>query len=398
MTDTSSTSEMPSQINPPLLETNFDDSLAEEVNDSEISPWDPSKIRITTKHFSVRELVEQIEEEEIDLAPDFQRAYLWDELQRTRLVESILLGIPLPTFYFNQNDDGSMQVVDGVQRLTSIKIFMENKHVLRKKHLEYLVDLDNLTYDQLDAKNARRFKATQLVVHITEPSTPDEIKYNIFSRVNTLGRPLKSQQIRHAMSKQPSRELLKSLVSMNEFDEATNFYFYDKVNKSHHCLDMADRELALRFCAFYITSVSDYQKSPNLDKFLIEFNQRLDGKASESFGDPLDEIDRQKLKKVFKIAMINAKKVLGIAAFRRYETQSKRRHPLNRAIFESQAIALSKYPVEQVEEKAQEIKNALIGLFNDQDYLKAVTVSTGSSKAVKTRIEKPQLLLRKIMS
>src|ERR1039458_1566567 len=83
--------------------------------ETDVEPWDPGKIRITTKNFSLRDVVDQIQEKEIDLSPDFQRDYVWKRRQRTRLVESILLGIPLPAFYFNQSSDGTYQVVDGVQ-------------------------------------------------------------------------------------------------------------------------------------------------------------------------------------------------------------------------------------------------------------------------------------------
>ena len=93
--------------------------------DATVKPWDPSKIRITTKHFSLRDVVDQIVDEEIDLSPDFQRDYVWKQRQRTRLVESILLGIPLPAFYFNQNSEGTYQVVDGVQRLSTISLFIQ---------------------------------------------------------------------------------------------------------------------------------------------------------------------------------------------------------------------------------------------------------------------------------
>ena len=86
----------------------------------EPEPWDPEKIRIHTKHYSLRQLVDMIADGDIDLAPDFQRHYVWKPRQRWSLIESLLLGIPLPSFYFNENTSGLLQVVDGVQRLTTI--------------------------------------------------------------------------------------------------------------------------------------------------------------------------------------------------------------------------------------------------------------------------------------
>ena len=92
----------------------------EKLDDSPSAhPWDPEKIRITTKHFSLREVVDQINDKDIDLSPDFQRDYVWSTQQKIRLIESVLLGIPLPAFYFNQESDGSFQIVDGVLYLLS---------------------------------------------------------------------------------------------------------------------------------------------------------------------------------------------------------------------------------------------------------------------------------------
>ena len=102
-----------------------------EVEDSpppeEPEPWDPEKIRIHTKHYSLRQLVDMIADRDIDLAPDFQRQYVWKEWQRCGLIESLLLGIPLPSFYFNEDASGQLQVVDGVQRLTTIFRYVIDK-------------------------------------------------------------------------------------------------------------------------------------------------------------------------------------------------------------------------------------------------------------------------------
>ncbi|MGK4002477.1 DUF262 domain-containing protein [Sorangium sp. So ce1036] len=107
-------------------EERFRDVEVEDTGESSslAKPWDPSKIRINTKPFSLRQVVDMINDDDIDLAPDFQRLYVWKPAQRSRLFESVLLGIPLPAFYFNQDFQGAMQVVDGVQRLTTIHRFV----------------------------------------------------------------------------------------------------------------------------------------------------------------------------------------------------------------------------------------------------------------------------------
>jgi hypothetical protein len=198
-----------------------DQELAVEPEETEgdepiVKPWDPKRIRITTKNFTIREIFTQIQEGDLDLAPDFQRSFVWKIRQQIRLIESLLLGIPLPAFYFNQDSLGSHQVVDGVQRLTTVKLFMTDQLELHEQHLEYLKSLGGLGYSTLDPATRRRFAGTQIVAHVIEPQTPDEIKYDIFNRVNTGGSPLTAQEIRHCMSKQRSRNFLKSLASISQ--------------------------------------------------------------------------------------------------------------------------------------------------------------------------------------
>ncbi|RPF11050.1 uncharacterized protein DUF262 [Vibrio crassostreae] len=361
-------------------------------------PWDPEKIRITTKHFSLREVVDQINDGDIDLSPDFQRDYVWTNKQRTKLVESILLGIPLPAFYFNQEPDGSYQIVDGVQRLSTIASFMSCEHSLKASQLEYLKDFDGLKYSGLGSLEARRFRSTQIVVHVIEPTTPAGIKYDIFSRVNTLGSPLKAQEIRHAMSTSRSRDFLSSLVESDVFDNATDFNFWKKTEVGEYIRNsgrMTDRELALRFSAFKISSLDEYKQFSSLDRFLVNFTTRLDGKVESR---PINNKDLEDLSKSFKSAMVGAHEVLGNSAFRRIERSKTRRGPINRAIFESQSIALSQYSLEQLRSKSEEVRSALLGLFQNDDYTKSVTVGTGAPNSVKTRLEMPQELLRKIFN
>jgi len=362
---------------------------------SSAHPWDPEKIRITTKHFSLREVVDQINDKDIDLSPDFQRDYVWSTQQKIRLIESILLGIPLPAFYFNQEPDGSFQIVDGVQRLSTISSFMNNLYSLQSQHLEYLKQLDGLRFEDLPSLELRRFKATQIVVHVIEPSTPNGIKYDIFSRVNTLGSPLKPQEIRHAMSTSRARDFLKSLSENESFDNATgwNFWNYHDGSQVRDSGRMTNQELVLRYCAFKLTSLDEYRNYASLDRFLIDFTRRLDGKKSEESDlDPISDNEMHMLHLSFISSMRSAYDILGDNAFRRIE-EGKKRGPINRAIFESQSIALSLFPYENLIEKKEEVRQALLGLFKDESYLKSVTVSTGSPSAVITRLNKPLQIL-----
>jgi len=370
-------------------------------NSAPIKPWDPKKIRITTKSFTLREVVDQIAEEEIDLSPDFQRDFVWKQRQRTRLVESVLLGIPLPAFYFNQDRDGTYQVVDGVQRLTTIRLFMAGDHMLDRGDLEYLRELHAHRYSDLEPVLQRRIRSTQIVVHVIEPQTPDEIKYDIFGRVNTLGEPLSAQEIRHAMSKDRSRRFLHELVNLASFDKATGFHFYRESSQTpparvRDSKRMQDRELALRFCAFKGFSAIEYRKLDNLDAYLVEFTKRIDRRSTD--GPALTDAELDDLHHAFDQAMENAARILEGDAFRRINPKTQRRGPINRAVFEAQGIALSEYRLDELEPRAEEIRNAFRGAFADPVYVQAVTVGTGDSTRIAQRLIKNRDLLAEALA
>jgi Protein of unknown function DUF262 len=359
-----------------LIDDSIDDMADDDTVDGEASaqPWDPRNIRITTKTFTLRDVFEQISSGDIDLSPDFQREYVWKQRQKTRLIESILLGIPLPAFYFNQDEEARYQVVDGVQRLSSIALFMQDGHALQKQDLEYLHGLNGLKFSTLDQPSIRRFKNAQIVVHVIEPQTPEDVKYDIFNRVNTLGSPLSAQEIRHAMSGARSRDFLHILSELDSFDSSTYRYFFKRSpdNRSQWVRDsdrMKNRELALRFCAFLNFQLDDYRQYAGLDPFLSNFTKRIDQRSP----------------------------ALGKYAFRRYSNRTRKSAvQLNRAVFEAQSIALASYSEDQVQNSWRDVQDSLLSLFDDEDYVRAVTAGTGNSSRVQYRLERTQAALAEV--
>ncbi|MEQ8322457.1 MAG: DUF262 domain-containing protein [Rhodospirillales bacterium] len=359
--------------------------------ESELKPWDPMEIRITTKSFTVREIFIQIEQGEIDLAPDFQRDFVWDVKQQTRLIESILLGIPLPAFYFNQDDLGQYQVIDGVQRLTTIKQFMSGKLLLEGKYLEYLSPANGNTYETLDNATRRRFASTQIVAHVIEPQTPSAVKYDIFNRVNTGGSPLSPQELRHCMGKHESRTFLKSLVELRSFDEATSFSFWRKGDdgvRERFNRRMVDREMALRFCAFRHFTPKEYSAAGSLDAYLLNFTRRIDS---------VDELVRlgislPTLKTEFDTAMINCHEVFGDMAFR-VKQKTGKRGPINRALFEAQALAFADHRPDKIKKCKDELNLRFLELLLDDDFSASVRSGTGALRNVEMRLNKARALV-----
>jgi len=336
----------------------------------EPEPWDPEKIRIHTKHYSLRQVVDMIAEGDIDLAPDFQRQYVWKARQRSGLIESLLLGIPLPSFYFNEDNTGRLQVVDGVQRLTTIFRYVTHPAV-KLGEVTYLHDLQGQGFEDLAPLFRRRLNSAQFVAHVIDPQTPYRVKFDIFRRINTGGTPLSAQEIRHCMSKTQSRNFLKELVSDPSFVTATG-----GVLENHP--RMADREVALRFVAFRLFTSDEYAQHDSFDEFLGFVTEQLDNPANEN----LDQIRTD-----FVRGMTNGYAVFREHAFRKWPWNAARKSPINRALFESWGTVLADHDETDVQSVAAElVKRAREIMTNNSEFINSISGSTGAVRNVRTRL------------
>lgn len=349
-------------------------------DEQEIShPWEPEQIRVNTKPFSLRNILDMIAEGDIELAPDFQRNQVWKLPQKSRLIESILLQIPLPAFYFAEDSDGMMRVVDGLQRLSTVRDFVRGgpNGGFALKGLEYL-DIDGKRFDELPPAWRRRINNTQIVVHVIDPTTPTGIKYDIFKRINTGGSPLSSQEIRHCMSKERSRKFLKRCTNMTEFDQATD-------GRLRRHPRMNDREMALRFCAFELLGLAEYRDTYQaMDPFLDA--------ATSSLDDPrkVDDAALEDLHGKFTRSMRNCREVFGDHAFRKWPYSSEKRlSPINRPLFDSWSVALADYTLSDLRRRQADIVAHTRRLMtNDARYVESISTSTGDPRKVTYRFEK----------
>ncbi|MFE3552426.1 DUF262 domain-containing protein [Streptomyces kronopolitis] len=339
-----------------------------------VRPWDPALIRVSTNQFSLRNILDMIDEGSLELAPDFQRGQVWKIEQKSRLVESVLLQIPLPAFYFAEDSDGAFRVVDGLQRLSTLHDFArESEQGFRLKGLEYL-DENEKTFADLPVQWQRRIYNTQLVVNVIDPTTPSEVMYDIFKRINTGGTPLNAQEIRHCMSRERSRDILKDMTSMDEFNTATN-------GMGGH-IRMNDREMALRFAAFWLMGMDAYMERPAMDLFLERATELLDSPKE------LPDAAVKNLHRAFRTAMSNAHLVFGDHTFRKWPEGVTSRNPINRALFETWSIALAHYGPADLERRRTAIVSAARNrMTNDISYLDAITSSTSDRRRVEYRFQ-----------
>lgn len=340
-------------------------------------PWNPEQIRVNTKQFSLRNALDMIEDGSLELAPDFQRGIVWKPVQKSRLIESVLLQIPLPAFYFAEDTDGLMRVVDGLQRLSTIRDFVRggDERGFELKGLEYLQSaVEGKRFEDLPAPWKRRIYNTQIVTNVIDPTTPSDVMYDIFKRINTGGTPLNAQEIRHCMSKERSRAILRVMTSTVEFNAATN-------NMGGH-IRMNDREMALRFAAFWLMGTDGYAKYAAMDPFLQRTTIMLDNVKD------VNDARVGDLHEAFRKAMVNAHLVFDEQAFRKWPLDSSGRNPINRALFEAWSITLAKYETEDLERRREAIVDAARFLMkNDYQYLEAITSSTGDVRRVMLRFD-----------
>ncbi len=349
------------------------DSDAIEDLDQSVGPWNPEQIRVNTKQFSLRNVLDMIEESSIELAPDFQRGQVWKPRQKSRLVESVLLQIPLPAFYFAEDTDGNMRVVDGLQRLSTIRDFVRGDETrgFALHDLEYL-ELAGKRFSELPAPLKRRIHNAQITVHVIDPTTPSGIMYDIFRRINTGGTPLNAQEIRHCMSRPRSRDILKRMAALPEFNQATN-------SLGGH-IRMNDREMALRFAAFHLLGVSGYAQDPSMDSFLQRTTALLDD--PQRVGDDMIE----GLLAAFRSGMSNAYLVFGAHTFRKWPEGDERRNPVNRALLETWGVTLADLDADDLKLRKSQIIGAARELMtSDLEYLESITSSTSGLRRVRYR-------------
>lgn len=310
--------------------------------------YGPDDIFVENKPFSLRQIVELINNGDIELTPDFQRNFIWDKTRQSKLIESILLGLPLPSIYLSQYKDGRLTVVDGLQRLHTIKYFLEDKLVL--SNLEYLKDCNGKTYSQLEGilspLRLRKFGQTQIMCFVIDYRSPTQLKFDLFRRLNTGGKPLNNQEIRNCLSRPSVQQLLKSMVELKNFGNATDWSVKDT--------RMEAREAALRFIYFF----EQYKISNPVGKYNGDMDTTLD-----DFIDELNKRESDSLEKyisIYEKALGSAYHLFGDYCFRKVlpGTINGKRTPVNKLLMLTLSVLLTKFDSERTIELNE--KNSLL--------------------------------------
>lgn len=348
-------------------------------------PFNPNEIDITTKPLTIDLLIKRLkaDPQEIDLEPAFQRKKdLWSPQKQSQLIESLLIKFPLPAFYFDGSDNNRWLVVDGLQRLSSLDNFVIKK-VLKLEGMEFLNKLEGKGFDDLSRTLQRQIEEAQITAYIINSGTPDEVKLNIFKRINTGGLMLNNQEIRHALNQGIPATFVAELANTIEFKEATTYSI--STNR------MLDREFVTRFIAFYLHNYIQYV--PDLDTFMSNAMSELK---------KMSEQQRSKMKQDFISAMKLSKSIFNEWAFRKADKYPEKRKPINKALFEVWSVLLARLsPAEK--EKLEKNKTIVFDRFvslikMDKDFFDSITTSTGNKTFVAVRFSKIELLIKEVLA
>jgi hypothetical protein len=313
---------------------------------------------------TVYDVVRRMEQGSFVMDPDFQRDFIWLPEKQSKLIESVLMRIPLPVFYLAEDEQGRMVVVDGLQRLSTFQNFFRNK--LRLK-LPGHVELDGKQFVDLSAKLKNRVEDCNLILYIIDAKVPERARLDIFERVNG-GVPLTRQQMRNCLYMGPATRFLKQEASTDLFRDATGASLNSKT--------MRDREFVNRFCAFGLLPLGQYKG--DMDEFLARALKAMNSFPTDAFS---------KLSSEFRNALRNNYQVFGRHAFRKHSSPNAGRSVVNASLWDVMSTGLAKYPEQLVTQKADELRRRFYRLMLDESFLAAITYSPNSTTRVLRRFE-----------
>lgn len=343
-----------------------DDSEIELENEDfsvpRIRPFDPSKIDIDMKTMELSSIIKRLKYQEINMDTDFQRkSGLWSNVQKSQLIESLLLRIPIPAFYFDGGVKDNWLIIDGLQRITALKEFVVDG-TLKLTGLEFFQDLEGMQFKELPRAFVRRIEETNIVAYIVKGGTPSNVKYNIFKRINTGGLELKPQEIRHALYQGEATKICKKLAKLSEFQTATTYSVRDA--------RMMDQEFVLRFVAVCYYGIDKYDGVP--DNYLNGAMEYLNSQ------DCAEEVD---IEEQFKKVMLASKNIMGKYAFRKLGENGIRR-PINKAIYEAwcrSLFCMEDSELETLEENSGEVYNRFLKLCDNSVFVQIIKASDKKS-------------------
>ena len=234
------------------------------------------EIDYNTRDYSIDFLIQQFRENEYYIPDEYQRQYIWNNADKNRFIESILLGLPIPLMFFSDTEDGRCEIIDGAQRTQTMEEFMSGDLVL--SDLKKLTSLNGFTYNDIPAYFRKKYDKTNMRIIVLSDDTSLEIRQEIFNRINTTGRAANSSEVRRGSFRGPFMDFLTECTKNPLFIEVCPIS--ETMAKRYEHL-----ELVLRFFAF----LDHYQ----------DFSHRVDSFLDEYIENSKDSFDRDAMKAEF---------------------------------------------------------------------------------------------------
>ncbi len=345
------------------------DASAEEIEglDEQGAPWGDypiDSLLIRHEHRTVHDVVRRINRETYILNPDFQRDFLWNVPTQSKLIESILMRIPLPVLYLAENDDGKVVVVDGLQRLRTFQRFLADELKLR---LPDRSDLDGKRFSDLSEKLQNRVEDCSLTLYSIDSKVPERARLDIFDRVNS-GVALTRQQMRNCLYMGPATRFLAEEASTDLFRKATGGSLKHKT--------MRDREFVNRFCAFSLLPIEEYDG--DMDRFLASALGHMNGAGEESL---------HEVREAFYRTLTNNHLLFQKHAFRKHEPDQDRRGVINASLWDVMSTGLAPFEAMHLVERAEAIRAAFFELLRNEKFNEAITYGPNDARKVRRRFK-----------
>lgn len=334
-------------------------------------PIDTMLIRTDSR--TVHDVLRRIGQGTFVMNPDFQRDFIWAEDKQSKLIESVLMRIPLPVFYLAEDEQGRVIVVDGLQRLSTFQQFVNRG--LRLK-LPEQPDLDRKRFEDLSPKLQNRIEDCNLTLYMIDSKAPERARLDIFERVNS-GVPLTRQQMRNSLFMGPATAFLRSAAASDLFQDATGH--------SLRSSTMRDREFVNRFCAFKILPLDEYR---DMDEFLARSLREMNKMESN---------DMLRLDEMLRTGLNNNLQVFGRHAFRKHKSGQDYRSVINASLWDVMATGLSYYSEADVSAHSEELREAFYSLMDDQQFEEAITLGTNDVRRVTYRFSAAEEMLQEIL-
>lgn len=355
------------------------DTTPEEIeglSDAEDASWGDYPIDtmlIRNENRTVHDVLRRIEQGSFVMDPDFQRDFIWPEDKQSKLIESVLMRIPLPVFYLAEDAHGRMIVVDGLQRLSTFQRFVNNE--LRLK-LPEQTELNRKRFQDLSPKLQNRVEDCNLILYIIDEKVPERARLDIFERVNG-GVPLTRQQMRNCLFMGHATRFLKTEATTDLFQKATG----GSLNTS----TMRDREFVNRFCAFQLLPLKDYRG--DMDDFLALALKKMNNYDKNTF---------EKLSAEFRTSLINNFNLFGKHAFRKHTVGQESRGVINASLWDVMSTGLSRYPEHVVKGRADALRKIFYPLLADDEFIQAITYGPNQVRNVRCRFVKATAMFQEV--